>query len=591
MEPELLGPGFVLTGGELGPFREIVASKLRVPRLELLPFYFRRVFNALPALEPGLCHRAVSHLLRKLPALNLSIDDKTRLDSVPFLQADNGILKRPDELYARSGDSVLVNLWGKGRGFFPSEVYARDNLDPLLNLLGLRTELTPQAAVACARDIVSAAPADVSGAVARARSLLRFLDSLSATCQDLTPFEPLKTIPWVPVKAPGNWLPARGDLPDTGLAVLGEMCTLGQSWLCSGERFVLASPQPQSQALLSSFRWDTCPSSETVARQLISVARMYVEQPGEDAERADVSAHVAHLAYEALISDRGSAAYERACRALTCADVGCIWLGPGVGFRRPGQIAFKSWPSIPANDVLPVVSFEDEKRYGPLLRDCGVREEVGVGDYVRLLEQTAKRCAASADVSSLTADVGNLGLRNEKGSGNEEGKKPLGRSLTKDELPLCIAAVVAIAELLKAEDKCPPGVLIPTAGAVLHPASTLLFNDVPWEALDLSGGAAAQQFCHENIPPKAAARVGAGSRRLALMQGLEGFGGEVSEGLEGFEQEEPLVVRLRELTEQYPDGVGIVRELVQNAADAGDVSSILRSVSVPVLLCVRLRIS
>lgn len=51
--------------------------------------------------------------------------------------------------------------------------------------------------------------------------------------------------------------------------------------------------------------------------------------------------------------------------------------------------------------------------------------------------------------------------------------------------------------------------------------------------------------------------------------------------IESFDQEEPLTVRLRGLLTEYPPGVSILKELLQNADDAG-----ARTVVESVLYCV-----
>lgn len=108
-------------------------------------------------------------------------------------------------------------------------------------------------------------------------------------------------------------------------------------------------------------------------------------------------------------------------------------------------------------------------------------------------------------------------------------------------------------------------VRVVTAGGKLAPGPECVFNDTPWlkdTASVIEGGGL--QFVHEELGCDAHL-FGAKPLRDELVR----LGSEEFVVGEAFGQEEPLTTRLANLLREYPADVGIFKELVQNADDAG----------------------
>ena len=99
---------------------------------------------------------------------------------------------------------------------------------------------------------------------------------------------------------------------------------------------------------------------------------------------------------------------------------------------------------------------------------------------------------------------------------------------------------------------------LPDHNLVLHPARELAINDAPW-VKSMRDTA----YVHEHVPIDFAYRLGAiDIRSMKLAKKSRSIGKE-------FGQSEELTVRLQGILKSYPCDVGVLKELVQNADDAG----------------------
>ena len=102
---------------------------------------------------------------------------------------------------------------------------------------------------------------------------------------------------------------------------------------------------------------------------------------------------------------------------------------------------------------------------------------------------------------------------------------------------------------------------LPSTDDLLYDADELVINETPW--LEADGR---QKPVHEKIPTMLAYKCGAKRLRDAdLTQCSEPIGIKFKEG----GQYEPLTTRLRNILQQYKEGVAIFKEIIQNADDAG----------------------
>jgi sacsin len=111
-----------------------------------------------------------------------------------------------------------------------------------------------------------------------------------------------------------------------------------------------------------------------------------------------------------------------------------------------------------------------------------------------------------------------------------------------------------------------PRLRIPTTSMKMQPLQEVFFNDAPWMKADL----ATTVFVHAKISQLVADAHGVRKIRDFLLKesGDEGRMFEECDE-EEFSQKEQLTTRLANLLNDYADGAGIIKELIQNADDAG----------------------
>ncbi|GIL85241.1 hypothetical protein Vretifemale_13849, partial [Volvox reticuliferus] len=114
-------------------------------------------------------------------------------------------------------------------------------------------------------------------------------------------------------------------------------------------------------------------------------------------------------------------------------------------------------------------------------------------------------------------------------------------------------------------------IYLPDERGVLARAGDLAFNDAPWLAGQPSS--AFVRLVHPRISAHVAARLGTPSlRRLLLAASADSMALGTVGGAEAFGQSEALTTRLRHIISDYPEGPGVLMELLQNADDAGATS-------------------
>ena len=194
-------------------------------------------------------------------------------------------------------------------------------------------------------------------------------------------------------------------------------------------------------------------------------------------------------------------------------------------FLSPCQLAF-TWRGN-GEPYLFEVSQTLVQNYGRLLRETGVRDCFGPSDIVSTLYKFSEA---------------------KHGTPLSPAEFRVTRSL--------------IEELLEAPDivlKMENGnIPLPDHSLALHPAKELAINDAPW--VSSMGNTA---YVHEYVPIEFAYKLGAidiRSKKLAKISRPIG---------KPFGQREELTDRLKGILKSYPCDVGILKELVQNADDAG----------------------
>lgn len=132
-------------------------------------------------------------------------------------------------------------------------------------------------------------------------------------------------------------------------------------------------------------------------------------------------------------------------------------------------------------------------------------------------------------------------------------------SLQAKDFNIVIRLLNLLKELMRfnKEDLSKVTVYIPDEDKVLRPSTELCFND--FDDLEKSG---TMIYVHGDVSPNIAKAVGV---KRKIIKHFE----DTTEDFEDFYQEEPLVTRLKSLTDAYPCDIAIFKELLQNADDAG----------------------
>ena len=103
-------------------------------------------------------------------------------------------------------------------------------------------------------------------------------------------------------------------------------------------------------------------------------------------------------------------------------------------------------------------------------------------------------------------------------------------------------------------------IFLPDEKFVLRSVKELKYNDAPWLAPEKE-----YLYCDECVGRKTAVHLGVEPIKSALLQGLD-----ISDKLgEEFGQEEKLTVRLNNILRDYPRDITFLKEILQNADDAG----------------------
>lgn len=136
-----------------------------------------------------------------------------------------------------------------------------------------------------------------------------------------------------------------------------------------------------------------------------------------------------------------------------------------------------------------------------------------------------------------------------------------GQPLDKDELRQCIELLRCYVYLKKDVKEqgigIPETVYAPADDLILRCSTELCFNDC-----DEIEKTETMNYLHGEVPPNVAKVIGVKKKHIQFFE-------DNSDDIVDFYQEEPLVIRLRRLVENYPCDIGIFKEMIQNADDAG----------------------
>jgi len=345
----------------------------------------------------------------------------------------------------------------------------------------------------------------------------------------------LLQLSWVPVltQAPFEdlpWTEARA-----AVACMRDVRPKEDLWLLSFFMSIIDG-DITSPELRRDFGWNMCGDRSLIAAQLVKLTQIKdINNKPALQEKLNASLLRMYAAFQGVV---GKDEFQDIRAILSSAP--WVWLGDD--FAPAESVAFKC--ALNARPMLCAVPAE-LYAYNGLLRAMGVRETFSSVDYVRSLAQLAH--------------------------------KHQGVSLPSADLDLAIAMVQYIADDRHSCQHAP--VLVPDLESVLMPAGDLVYNDAPWMGGNTFGEDF--RFVHPKISIDVGEKVGLRSLRRQMLLRTSDLMDIGLQDAEAFGQSESLTGRLRHILELYPDGPGILNELIQNADDAraSEVSIIINKAS------------
>ena len=216
------------------------------------------------------------------------------------------------------------------------------------------------------------------------------------------------------------------------------------------------------------------------------------------------------------------------------------WIWHGNGFSLPSKVAFTSCCKIDLRPYLFLVP-RDFRHLNPFFRKCGVRDTFQDSDLLHVLTMIKDKHDTSSEYQKDVADD---------------------RKLSHEILHWIVR------DGKKLDPELRENLLVPIHtwdnSLKLVPCSECTFCDADWLRQGGSELLVTSEFpmIHEAISSKSAALLGVPpiSTRITSAEAL---------GIEQTGPYEPITTRLKNILGEYKEGVGVFKELVQNADDAG----------------------
>ena len=493
-------------------------------------------------------------ILLNLPRLGRESKQIVALLSETYCIPDQvGNLRRPCDLYDSDINDLKV-LLQEDKTNFPALEYSSPEILSSLRVLGLQTSLSRSKIVECAsslnNDNDAGAEDEITSSInEKAMCLMRYIDIHSkelfcapeknflsvisfrddkAAVEEIDQFcQDMMGIEWVPVlTAPTDiHLPWRdGGLSKRAFRLPREVRPEEDKWLCSFSLGIVQSGTVQSKVLKSFLGWDKPIDPRVIALQLIRLGQSFTV----DVNLNQVMSLQVPKIYQSLAAScqHDSVTLEKVKTLLN----GTSWIWVGDCFVSDENVAFVS--PVNAKPYLHGVPRDLAMGFGPLLKALGVRDEFSSSDFANVLRK----------------------LKDDKN----------GSMLTRHELEMAVALVQILSD--SPTKTANFEIFAPDANGIMTLSSKMVYDDAPWLAKSLPHGNEMLKICPK-ISNDVAKHVGVMSLRSTLIEE------EAEDLLTGFDassfgQAEPLTGRLHHILELYPEGPGILSELIQNADDA-----------------------
>ena len=464
------------------------------------------------------------------------------IKDLPFVSAENGELKKPCELYDPN-HLVLVDLFTGEKNKFPSQEFAR--FIASLKELGLRGKKK-----ITADDLLSVAEmvsklSNYEDAIKKVKALVKIFQQspefLQHDVDDGSLISALAELRWLP----------RGK---KNLSGEGYPTSLRNEWYCSKRLFYKPSElfrqyhtllvgtsapilgismDEEIQDLLGIQR---NVNVNKVAGHLKKVINVWEEKARSLSQYIEMLKEIYIYLSKVSSQEIVSEAFKQ---------IGLVnWVWHGSGFCSPAQMALEKdlpFEFRPPLFLLPS-TLNDDETLTTFFKLHGVREQFSKDDVIMVLEAIKRK--------------------------HDKSLRPISSKNVEKDLVFCRAVLEWLVKDGHLSEDLREKVFVPVLSVnnklVLKGCEECTYCDQGWlrhgkSELDIPDDF---HLIHESIPPKLAPLLGVPSLSSCLLS---------AESIE-FEQTgpyEPITTRIKNILKEYKEGVGIFKELIQNADDAG----------------------
>ena len=561
-------PSSVILFSTDNKYQQLLLSRLSVNSTTTVDLLMYTVFKLIEreSLQRNAAKKLMKEVLEKFHAItsNVSYQKRQEFESaighLPFLPVSAGKPKPPNTLFSPS-DEELKNLF-YNEPVFPSEPFSGGQCLKVLKQCGLKTSVTRQEIVDIICSISSKAstsPVAVDQAKhTRAKAVLTYIkrwghQQLSETVhisdyprprygQNLQFSQALRklseTKSWLPVQAtPPSGYPScltwRGSGCTRHFISFGSSVMLSEhqdslALACGSQVYFVEHSLPQ--AMCKEFT----PSPDDVTNHAMAHLKEVILKHTQVQDVKKITFGIYHLLHKC--QQQG---YTVKLSLLENTE-DCVWLTRQKKFVHPNSIALRQNATFQHNlEPFIYILPDDLAEYESIFTELGVQEVVTRSQIMGILEKIQEGNPSSCGISNKQAwnlVMNILRLSTESDNGDED------------------------------DDNGPT--LVPvepdTDWPTLVTAEDVVYTDSAFlqRFLETSGDTEEEYtFINHRVSPDLACQL----QLTPLSEHLN-----ISEdAFEDVGQSEPLTVRLKNILKDYKDGLTIIKELIQNADDAG----------------------
>ena len=452
----------------------------------------------------------------------------------------NGLVRKPQDLV--HPDGVVANLFSKSDERFPEKEF--DSLlllQALVHLGMMKDTLHPELVKDRAKSIVTLTSAGKFGALERCRHFIGYLSRISHSQEEI--LRDLDDVEFLPVlKKPDYWpFKWKAEMTEeSGKSESSQDFTSPKGLFLRNCESLIACEEhilDETSIEVSASRLHVLEilgvrslskiKPDTVIRQLLRVCN-HIDTDSTDQTKRATDKAVEEI-YQFLNRTLAEQPDKFNTTLLELKDQSVIRIGSE--FFPPSKVAFSlEYDCSPElygiqNDVI--------RRYKTFLKAIGVKDKFEVKDLIDIL----KRKKSIFQDTILPQNEFQIIFR----------------------LILCLSHLMIESRLVYediSEQYGKDNILAPDNSQILRPTHMLCFDDC-----DDIEPTVSMKFVHKDVSPSAAERLGVLTKRTKQ---IEDCSIEIP-----FEQKEELVTRLKRLLDGYPCDAAVLKELMQNADDAG----------------------